>query len=151
MLTCRSCIIIPICFIFRKKNKVVKMIAHFHDDQVIHIFMMTRFQEIIYTYGECKSKCKRTVEKRRGGEGRGKCTDSAILPSSCPHQGVAETGLCPSKALRKMYTALACRERLSSRPTRQTMQASELPHLDASTLICMDEDNGLNTTLLQVL
>lgn len=87
-------------------------------------------------------------EERRVGEN---CTVFAILPSSCLYQGVAETGLCLSKALRQMCTALAGRERPSSRATRQTMQASELPHLDVSTLIHMEEGNGLNTTLLEVL
>lgn len=69
VLTCKSCIIIPISFICRRKKKVVKMSTQLHD--CTNTFLITRlfmFLEIICTYSECKSKLKRTVEKRRGGE-----------------------------------------------------------------------------------
>lgn len=147
MLTCKSCIIIPISFICRRKNKVVKMSKQLHD--CTNTFLITRlfmFLDIICTYSECKSKLKRTVEKRRGGEVKVALL-LLLFPSTCPHQGGAETGLCLSKTLRQMSTAWTWLEKPSSRATRQSLQASVLSHLDASTLIHKGEGNGLNTSL----
>ena len=58
-------------FVFRRKNEVVKMSKQSHVCMIA--FMMTRlfmFLETSCTYRECKYRLKRTVENRRGGEGR---------------------------------------------------------------------------------
>lgn len=146
VLRCKSYITIPIGLVFSRKDGV-KMSEQTQDSTIA--FMMMRlfmFLETSCTYSECKSKLKRTGEKRRGEEN---CTVPAALPGSRPHQGMAETGLVP---LQHPYVDMRCLGIQSARPssgaTRESMQASVLSYLAVSALNCKDEGNGLKTSLL---
>lgn len=104
------------------------------------------FLEIICTYSEYKSKLKRTVEERRGGE-RKTVLLLLLFPASAHIRERQKQISASPKTLGRCALPWHAGRGLLQGP-QGNLCRTQLSHLDASTLIHKDEGNGLNTTLL---